>query len=122
MHQVDVLGWFMNERPVSVSGFGSIIQWNDGRNVPDTIQTVFDYPSGARTMYDCTLANSFDASYDMIYGSYALLVWHWLPVVILAWIWIGIFAVNMVLKEASMSRYPEWAAYKRRTGWLLPGL
>ena len=58
----------------------------------------------------------------MIYGSYALLVWHWLPVVILAWIWIGIFAVNMVLKEASMSRYPEWAAYKRRTGWLLPGL
>ena len=74
VHQVDALGWFMNERPVSVTGFGSIIQWNDGRNVPDTIQTVFDYPSGARTMYDCTLANSFDASYDMIYGSYAALM------------------------------------------------
>ncbi len=74
VHQVDALGWFMNERPVAVSGFGSIIQWNDGRNVPDTIQSVFDYPSGARTVYDCTLANSFDASYDMIYGSYAALM------------------------------------------------
>ena len=74
VHQVDALGWLMNERPVSVTGFGSIIQWNDGRNVPDTIQTVFDYPSGARAIYDCTLANSFDASYDMIYGSYAALM------------------------------------------------
>ena len=74
VHQVDALGWFMNERPVAVNGFGSIIQWNDGRKVPDTIQAVFDYPSGARTMYDCTLANSFDASYDMIYGSYAALM------------------------------------------------
>lgn len=56
----------------------------------------------------------------MIYGSLALLVWHWLPVVVLAWVWLGVFAVNMVLKEASMSRYPEWAAYKKRSWWLLP--
>lgn len=56
----------------------------------------------------------------MIYGSLALLVWHWIPVVVLAWVWLGVFAVNMVLKEASMSRYPEWAAYKKRTWWLLP--
>lgn len=56
----------------------------------------------------------------MIYGSFAMLVWHWLPVVVLAWVWLGVFAVNMVLKEASMSRYPEWAAYKQRSWWLLP--
>ena len=58
----------------------------------------------------------------MIYGSFAMIVWHWLPVVVLAWVWLGIFAVNMILKEASMSRYPEWAVYRERTGWLLPGL
>ncbi len=58
----------------------------------------------------------------MIYGSFALMVWHWLPVVVLAWVWLGLFSVNMVLKEASMSRYPEWAAYKKRTWWLVPGL
>jgi protein-S-isoprenylcysteine O-methyltransferase Ste14 len=56
----------------------------------------------------------------MIYGSYALMVWHWLPPIVLAWVWGGVFAVNMILKEASMSRYPEWAAYRKRTWWLVP--
>ncbi|TVQ28249.1 MAG: DUF1295 domain-containing protein [Wenzhouxiangella sp.] len=58
----------------------------------------------------------------MIYGSFALMVWHWLPVLVLAWVWIGVFAVNMVHKEASMSRYPEWADYKKRSWWLVPGV
>ncbi len=58
----------------------------------------------------------------MIYGSFALLVWHWLPFVVLAWVWGGLFAVNMLHKEASMSRYPEWAAYKKRSWWLIPGI
>jgi protein-S-isoprenylcysteine O-methyltransferase Ste14 len=56
----------------------------------------------------------------MIYGSFALMVWHWYPVIVLAWVWLGLFAVNMVMKEASMSRYPEWAAYKKRSWWLVP--
>jgi protein-S-isoprenylcysteine O-methyltransferase Ste14 len=58
----------------------------------------------------------------MIYGSFALMVWHWLPVLVLAWVWLGLFAVNMAMKEASMSRHPGWAAYRARTGWLLPRL
>jgi protein-S-isoprenylcysteine O-methyltransferase Ste14 len=56
----------------------------------------------------------------MTYGSFALMVWHWLPFLVLAWIWGGLFAVNMKLKEASMSRYPEWLEYKKRSWWLLP--
>lgn len=58
----------------------------------------------------------------MIYGSFALMVWHWLPLLVLAWVWLGLFAVNMVMKEASMSRYPGWDAYRSRTRWLLPGV
>lgn len=58
----------------------------------------------------------------MIYGSFALMVWHWLPVLVLAWVWLGLFAVNMRLKEASLSRYPQWAAYRKRSWWLLPGV
>jgi hypothetical protein len=54
------------------------------------------------------------------YGNFALLEWHWLPIVVLAWIWGGLFAVNMRLKEACMSRYPEWDQYKRDTWLLLP--
>jgi protein-S-isoprenylcysteine O-methyltransferase Ste14 len=56
----------------------------------------------------------------MVYGSFALLVWHWLPAAVLACVWGGLFAVNMTLKEASMSRYPEWSEYKQRSWWLLP--
>lgn len=56
----------------------------------------------------------------MIYGSFALLVWHWIPALILAFIWTALFAVNMIMKEGSLARYPEWADYKKRSWWLIP--
>ena len=40
----------------------------------------------------------------------------------LLWVWLALFLPNMLGKEASMSRYPQWAAYKARTGMLLPRL
>lgn len=58
----------------------------------------------------------------MVYGGFALVVMHWLPFAILAWVWLGVFVPNMVLKEASLSRYPEWPAYRARTKWLVPRL
>lgn len=58
----------------------------------------------------------------MIYGSYALVVWHWFPCLVLAFVWGLVFMTNMKMKEASMSRYPEWADYARRTGMVLPKL
>jgi len=58
----------------------------------------------------------------MLYGSFAALSGNWLPWAVLAWVWTGIFLPNMLRKEASMSRYPEWPAYKARTGFLLPWL
>ena len=56
----------------------------------------------------------------MIYGSLALMVWHWLPFLVLLWVWSGLFMVNMIVKEMRMSRYNEWEAYRSRTWWLLP--
>jgi len=53
------------------------------------------------------------------YGSLALMEWHSLSIVVLAWIWGGLFALNMGLKEVCMSRYPEWDQYKRDTRLLL---
>ena len=58
----------------------------------------------------------------MIYGAYAIVTWHWIPWLILAWVWVGLFAVNMAMKERSMSRYPEWADYKQRSSYLIPGI
>lgn len=58
----------------------------------------------------------------MIYGSYALIVGHWIPWAILAYVWVYYFGTNIWMKEASMSRYPEWAEYKRRSKLLIPGV
>lgn len=58
----------------------------------------------------------------MLYGAFALLVGHWLPWLVLAWVWCTVFLTNIAIKEHSMARYPEWTAYKARTGLLLPRL
>ncbi len=58
----------------------------------------------------------------MIYGSYGIVAWHWIPWVILLWVWLGLFAVNIAAKEQSMSRYPEWADYKKHSWYLIPGV
>jgi protein-S-isoprenylcysteine O-methyltransferase Ste14 len=58
----------------------------------------------------------------MVYGSFALMVWHWLPVLVLAWVWTFLFAVNMVMKESSLSRYPDWMEYRKQSWWLVPGI
>lgn len=58
----------------------------------------------------------------MLYASFAIVAGHWAPWLVLAWVWLAVFVPNMLAKEASMSRYPEWAAYRARTGMLLPSL
>ena len=69
IHQLDLASWFIKGRPESVTGFGAIQLWNDGRDVPDTVQAVLEYPGSVHFNYESTLANSFDADYEMFYGT-----------------------------------------------------
>lgn len=69
MHQIDTASWFLNARPVAVTGFGQVRLWDDGRRVPDTIQAIIAFSNGVHMIYDATLASSFDAEYDLFYGS-----------------------------------------------------
>jgi steroid 5-alpha reductase family enzyme len=58
----------------------------------------------------------------MIYTAYAIMSMHWLPFLILGgWIF-GFFVRNMLAKDKSLSRYPQFAEYKKRTGLLFPNL
>ncbi|MBU6400280.1 MAG: Gfo/Idh/MocA family oxidoreductase, partial [Verrucomicrobia bacterium] len=75
VHAVDVASWFLLNRPLAVTGWGSLINWKDGRDVPDTVQAVFEYPGGVNFIYDGTLANSFDGEYEMYYGSDCTIMW-----------------------------------------------
>jgi protein-S-isoprenylcysteine O-methyltransferase Ste14 len=58
----------------------------------------------------------------LIYGSFVMLAQHWLPFLILAGFSAGLFLPNMRKKDQSLSRYPEFADYKARSGFLLPRL
>ncbi|MEG3932529.1 DUF1295 domain-containing protein [Microcoleus sp. T2B6] len=58
----------------------------------------------------------------LIYGAFAMLVQHWLPFLILAAFFAGVFIPNMIKKDRSLGRYPEFADYKIRSGLLLPRL
>lgn len=78
IHRLDAVTWFLGGphlggRPSAVSGFSSLILWDDGRDVPDTVQCVFEFPqgpnSGVRFLCDATLCNSFDSEYEMYYGT-----------------------------------------------------
>lgn len=69
VHQFDAVSWFLRKTPVSVVGYGGILQWNDGRELPDTVQCIVEYPGGVRLAYDATLANSYEGVYELLMGS-----------------------------------------------------
>ena len=58
----------------------------------------------------------------LTYAGFGLLAMHWLPVaILLAWnalVWMP----NMRKKDRSLSRYPDFAAYKQRTRLFIPFL
>ena len=69
IHYLDVASWFLKADPISVTGFGATIAWDDGRDVPDSIKAILEYPNGILFEFDGTLANSFEGSYEVFYGS-----------------------------------------------------
>lgn len=69
IHHFDSMSWFLKDLPKAVSGFGGIIHWNDGRELPDTVQAVFEFPGSVQGMFDATLGNSFDGEYELMLGS-----------------------------------------------------
>jgi predicted dehydrogenase len=73
IHQIDAAAWFLKNRPLAVTGFSSTILWkgDHGRDVPDTVQAVFEFPEGANFLYDATLCNSFDGQLEVYCGASA---------------------------------------------------
>ena len=58
----------------------------------------------------------------LIYFSFAMLAQHWLPFVILGLFISIMFIPNMLAKDKSLSRYPEFEQYKTNSSLLLPKL
>lgn len=69
IHSFDLANWYLKGIPTAVSGFGSITAWKDGRDVPDTVQSVIEYPDGVNMVYSATLASSFSNTYAVFEGN-----------------------------------------------------
>jgi len=74
IQQIDEMHWFLAKRPTQVTGFGGILLWQDGREIEDTAQAVFQYEDGTSFNYEACLATSFDSDYEILYGSDASIV------------------------------------------------
>ncbi len=71
IHALDQAAWMFNVMPTAVTGFSSTIVWNDGRDVPDTVEALLDFPEGVRMNYHASLGTSFDEEYELLYGAEA---------------------------------------------------
>ena len=58
----------------------------------------------------------------LIYLAFAMLTQHWLPFVILILFTALVFVPGMKQKDESLSRYPEFEAYQKRSGLFFPKL
>lgn len=48
VHSLDLIRWLLNEKaPVSITSLGGNYVVDDDRTIPDTMQTIFEFPSGA---------------------------------------------------------------------------
>lgn len=48
VHSLDLIRWLLNEKaPVSITTLGGKYVVDDDRTIPDTMQTIFEFPSGA---------------------------------------------------------------------------
>lgn len=58
----------------------------------------------------------------MIYSGFALLTMSWVGFIGIVAFFVGAFIPNMIKKDKSLSRYPEFGEYKKHSGLLLPKL
>ncbi len=75
-HGIDLCHYFMGESfPQSVVANGGIFAWHDGRENPDTFQSLFTYPKGFLVSYSTSFGNDAP-SFTRIMGKKATMINH----------------------------------------------
>jgi predicted dehydrogenase len=73
-HQLDVVNWFLGSYPLSVVGMGGIDYWQDGREVYDNVELIFEYPNGVKVVYTSITANAYDGYGEWFMGDKGTIV------------------------------------------------
>ncbi|MCB0689560.1 MAG: Gfo/Idh/MocA family oxidoreductase [Saprospiraceae bacterium] len=70
-HQLDIVNWIVEDLPVSVTGYGGIDYWKDGRETYDHVHSVFKYNDGIQASYTCLTTNAHMGYQMLFYGKNA---------------------------------------------------
>jgi predicted dehydrogenase len=68
-HQVHAVNWLTGKTPTSVMGTGGVQRFQDGREVPDHIYAIFEYPGNLTMSYSTILSNAYDNYYEQFMGT-----------------------------------------------------
>ncbi len=62
VHMVDVVQWYLGiTKPLSVVSLGGIYQYNDGRDAPDNINVIAEYPQKMTVTFEATITDQIRA-------------------------------------------------------------
>ena len=68
-HQVNAANWFLGAAPSAVTASGGIYRFNDGREVPDHIYAMWEYPGGRTVTYSSLESNALENRYEVFFGT-----------------------------------------------------
>ncbi len=69
IHQIDSATRYLNALPTAVSGYSALVEYKDGRTVPDMAQCIVEYPKGVSFLYDASLISTFEGAYEVFYAT-----------------------------------------------------
>ena len=73
-HQLNAANWFLGSAPLAVSATGGVHRYNDGREVPDHIYAIWEYPAGRTATYSSVESNALENRYEIFFGTKATLM------------------------------------------------
>ena len=73
-HQLNAVNWFLGSHPTTVMASGGAYRFNDGREVPDHIYSIWDYPGGRTATFSSIESNALENRYEVFFGTKATLL------------------------------------------------
>lgn len=68
-HRIDLVNMVLGKLPCSAVALGGVYLWKDGRNNPDTMECLLEYPGGTLVAYHLRMGNSANGRGITFYGT-----------------------------------------------------
>jgi predicted dehydrogenase len=73
-HMVNVTNWFFDAKATAVTASGGVYRFKDGREVPDHVYAMFEYPDGRTVSFASTESDPFEGNYEAFFGTEGTLI------------------------------------------------